>query len=77
MIRIMKVDAVEIMEKHRIEHRYSQDEMAHLLGTTQPTYNNWVNRQREIKIKYLPAIARRCGVSIRDLLPPEFGEGAG
>lgn len=64
---------IEVLETHRKSHKYSQFEMATLLHVSQPTYNNWINRRHKIDLRHYPTIATLCGVSLQDLLPPEFG----
>lgn len=70
----MKVDVIELMEKYRVNNRYSQDGMADLLGTSQPTYNRMRRGDYKIPHKLYPAIAKQLGLRLRDILPPEFRE---
>ncbi|MBU1821392.1 MAG: helix-turn-helix domain-containing protein [Bacteroidetes bacterium] len=68
----MSFDVVELIEKYRVEKRYSQVEMADLLGVSQSTYCRWRSGKSLIKYKHYPAIAQLLGLSAKDILPPAF-----
>lgn len=71
----MAVNAIDLLEKYRVENRYSQSEMADLVGTSQPTYCRWLSGRAVVKAKFYKTIARVCGLPLREVLPPELRDG--
>ena len=68
-----KEDLMTMLEKYRAEHRFSQEEMAHLIGTSQPTYCRWIGNGN-IAQKCYHAIAKLFGLPLRDIWPIETYE---
>ena len=52
----------EALFNYQLEKRMTQHEMAALLNVSQATYNNWINQRSTISAKYLPVIAKVCGI---------------
>ena len=74
MFKIMAVNLIELLEKYRVEHRYSQVELAELIGTSQPSYCRWLCGKGQIPYKQYPVIAKLLGRRLKDILPSEFQE---
>jgi len=62
----------EALFNYQLEKRITQHEMAALLNVSQATYNNWVNQRSTISAKYLPVIAKVCGIDV-SLFSPSQG----
>jgi transcriptional regulator with XRE-family HTH domain len=68
----MNPPLIDLLEQYRKEKRYSQAEMAELLGVSQPTYCRWISGQHPIEYQRFPSVARLLGLSAKDILPPDF-----
>ena len=68
----MKAPLIDLLEQYRKEKRYSQTEMAQLLGVSQPTYCRWRSGKYPIEYQRYPLIAQLLGLSAKDMLPPDF-----
>ena len=52
----------------RKEQDITQAQLAELVGATQQTLNSYETGRRRVPVSLLPAIAKRLGVSVEDLL---------
>ncbi|WP_294287056.1 helix-turn-helix transcriptional regulator [uncultured Chryseobacterium sp.] len=55
------------LKKLRTKARFSQQEIADMLGLDRNTYNRWENESTDIKSQYIPKLAEIFQVSILDL----------
>ncbi|WP_028121689.1 helix-turn-helix transcriptional regulator [Epilithonimonas tenax] len=55
------------LKKFRSKTKFSQQEIADMLGLDRSTYINWENETSDIKSQYLPKLADIFGVEIQDL----------
>lgn len=61
----------EALFNYQLEKRMTQHEMAALLNVSQATYNNWINQRSTISPKYLPVIAKVCGIDVSLFSPAQ------
>ena len=59
----------EKLQIHQNENGLTQHEMADILGVSQASYNNWINRHTVIAPKYYPIIAHLCKIDLTSLIP--------
>lgn len=55
------------LKKLRSKTKFSQQEIADMLGLDRNTYTNWENETTDIKSQYIPKLAEIFQVSILDL----------
>ncbi|WP_378103776.1 helix-turn-helix domain-containing protein [Chryseobacterium sp. sg2396] len=55
------------LKKLRTKTRFSQQEIADMLGLDRNTYTNWENETTDIKSQYIPRLAEIFQVSILEL----------
>lgn len=51
----------------RNKAKFSQQDIADFIGVDRKTYINWENETSDIKSEYIPKLAEKLGVEIRDL----------
>jgi transcriptional regulator with XRE-family HTH domain len=59
----------EKLQIYQNENGLTQHEMAEILGVSQASYNNWINRHTVISPKYYPIIAQLCKIDLTTLIP--------
>jgi transcriptional regulator with XRE-family HTH domain len=59
----------EKLQIYQNENGLTQHEMAEILGVSQASYNNWINRHTVIAPKYYPIIAQLCKIDLTSLIP--------
>ena len=59
----------EKLQVYQNENALTQHEMADILGVSQTSYNNWINRHTVIAPKYYPIIAQLCKIDLNSLIP--------
>ena len=59
------------LKQLRETKRFSQTEIADLIGVAQSTYNNWESDVSDPKAEYLPKLAQLYGVPLTDLFPKD------
>ena len=57
----------ENLKKLRSRTKYSQQNIADLLGVDKNTYANWENETNDIKSEHIPKLAKIFNVEIKDL----------
>lgn len=55
------------LRKLRAKTKYSQRDIAELLGVDKNTYANWENNTNDVKSEYIPKLASIFEVEIKDL----------
>jgi transcriptional regulator with XRE-family HTH domain len=50
---------------------FSQQDIADFVGVDRKTYINWENETNDIKSEYIPKLAEKLGVEIKDLFSDE------
>ncbi len=64
------------LKKLRSKTKFSQQEIADMLGLDRNTYTNWENETTDIKSNYIPKLADIFQVSILDLFEAGKKDGA-
>ena len=59
------------LRKLRSKTKFSQQEVADMLGLDRSTYINWENETSDVKSQYIPKLADIFGVEIQDLFLDE------
>jgi transcriptional regulator with XRE-family HTH domain len=60
----------EVIRDYQYKNNLTQHTMAGLLGISQATYNNWINKKTVINpTKYYPTIAKVCKIKVEKLIP--------
>ncbi len=59
----------ETLQNFQQKNNLTQHAIANLLGVSQSTYNNWINRKVPIDYKHYPIIAKICQVDISAIIP--------
>lgn len=62
------------LRRLRSKTKFSQQEIADMLGLDRNTYTNWENEITDIKSQYIPKLAEIFQVSILDLFETEKNE---
>jgi len=71
--RRFEVKKPNIIEKARLAHGYSQDQVARAIGVSRPSYNNIENGKKELTINQAKTLASMLRISIDDILGMEDG----
>ncbi|WP_153396762.1 helix-turn-helix transcriptional regulator [Chryseobacterium vaccae] len=59
------------LKRLRSKTKFSQQEIADMLGLDRNTYTNWENETTDIKSQYIPKLAEIFNVKIQDLFDSE------
>jgi len=63
------------LKRFRSKTKFSQQEIADMLGVDRNTYTNWENETTDIKSQFIPKLAEIFEIKIQDLFDSEKKEG--
>ncbi|PUV21576.1 MULTISPECIES: helix-turn-helix domain-containing protein [Sphingobacterium] len=57
-----------VLKRHRIQHGYTQNEIADLIHVSRPCYSSWENDYHEIPLSKLPQLAECYNLDLMSLI---------